>query len=47
MAQDLKDIIEHLNTFGNPADPTDPVCELLYLFRQPKFSTKLAFCEFL
>uniref|UniRef100_A0A452U221 Nuclear pore glycoprotein p62 n=2 Tax=Ursus TaxID=9639 RepID=A0A452U221_URSMA len=32
MAQDLKDIIEHLNTFGNPADPTDPlrqICKIL------------------
>ncbi|XP_058906276.2 nucleoporin-62 C-terminal-like protein isoform X2 [Kogia breviceps] len=26
MAQDLKDIIEYLNTFGSPADTTDPVC---------------------
>lgn len=32
MAQDFKDIIEHLNTFGNPADPTDPlqqICKIL------------------
>ncbi|KAB1252448.1 Nuclear pore glycoprotein p62 [Camelus dromedarius] len=32
MAQDFKDIIEHLNTFGNPADPTDPVCKLLFIY---------------
>lgn len=25
MAQDLKDIIEHLNTSGRPADTSDPV----------------------
>ena len=25
MAQDLKDIIEHLNTSGGPADTSDPV----------------------
>ncbi|XP_035567882.1 nucleoporin-62 C-terminal-like protein isoform X3 [Canis lupus baileyi] len=32
MAQDLKDIIEHLNTFGSPADTTDPlqqICKIL------------------
>ncbi|XP_006890006.1 PREDICTED: nuclear pore glycoprotein p62-like [Elephantulus edwardii] len=32
MAQDLKDIIEHLNTFQSPADNTDPlqqVCKIL------------------
>ncbi|XP_072813898.1 nucleoporin-62 C-terminal-like protein isoform X2 [Vicugna pacos] len=32
MAQDFKDIIEHLNTFGSPADPTDPlqqICKIL------------------
>ncbi|XP_019517042.1 PREDICTED: nucleoporin-62 C-terminal-like protein [Hipposideros armiger] len=26
MAQDLKDITEHLNMFGRPADTTEPVC---------------------
>ncbi|XP_040324321.1 nucleoporin-62 C-terminal-like protein isoform X1 [Herpailurus yagouaroundi] len=32
MAQDLEDIIEHLNTFGSPADVTDPlqqICKIL------------------
>ncbi|XP_025789563.1 nucleoporin-62 C-terminal-like protein [Puma concolor] len=32
MAQDLKDIIENLNTFGSPADVTDPlqqICKIL------------------
>ncbi|XP_014650839.1 PREDICTED: nucleoporin-62 C-terminal-like protein [Ceratotherium simum simum] len=32
MAQDLKDIIEHLNAFGSPADTTDPlqqICKIL------------------
>lgn len=32
MAQDLKDIIEHLNTFGSPADTTEPlqqICKIL------------------
>ncbi|KAJ8784882.1 hypothetical protein J1605_007768 [Eschrichtius robustus] len=32
MAQDLKDIIEHLNTFGSPADTTDmlqQICKIL------------------
>nr|XP_025722383.1 nucleoporin-62 C-terminal-like protein [Callorhinus ursinus] len=28
MAQDLKDIIEHLNTFGSPADTIDPVQQI-------------------
>ncbi|XP_045850761.1 nucleoporin-62 C-terminal-like protein [Meles meles] len=32
MAQDLKDIVEHLNTVGSPADSTDPlqqICKIL------------------
>ncbi|XP_037678343.1 nucleoporin-62 C-terminal-like protein isoform X2 [Choloepus didactylus] len=32
MSQDLKDIIEHLNSFGSPADTTDPlqqICKIL------------------
>lgn len=29
MAQDLKDIIEHLNTSGGPADNSDPVSTLV------------------
>lgn len=29
MAQDLKDIIEHLNTSGGPADNSDPVSALV------------------
>ncbi|XP_008071058.1 nucleoporin-62 C-terminal-like protein [Carlito syrichta] len=43
MAQDLKDIIDQLNTFGGPAITTDSVCLLLYVFGQPRFSMKLAF----
>ncbi|XP_037368012.1 nucleoporin-62 C-terminal-like protein [Talpa occidentalis] len=32
MTQDLKDIVEHLNSFGSPADTTDPlqqICKIL------------------
>lgn len=28
MSQDLKEIIEHLNTSSGPADTTDPVCKI-------------------
>lgn len=45
MAQDLKDGVNHLNTFESSADTTDPVCLLLCVLRQPRFSMKLAFSQ--
>ena len=38
MAQDLKDIIEHLNTSGGPADTSDPVNPSLIFFNAGKES---------
>ncbi|XP_071982075.1 nuclear pore glycoprotein p62 isoform X2 [Engystomops pustulosus] len=42
MAQDLKDVIEHLNTTAGPADASNPVSELLSLFNVKEFLGPLA-----